>query len=343
MMEEVHHTEHIPQWKKDEVEEIKSLIRSHPLFGIIGIKGIPAKQLQAMRRNFKDIAVIKVFRNTLIKRALDESGEDVQKMVDHIDVQTALVFTNKDPFKLYKLLEQSKSPAPIKAGAISPKDIIVEKGPTSFPPGPILGDMQGAGIPAAIDGGSVVISKTKTVVKKGETVSQKLAAMLTRLEIYPMEVGLNLNAVYEAGLIYTPDVLVIDEDKYFSNFTTAIQQAFNLSVNVAYPTSATINTLISKAVSESRNVGVNAVVFEPELMDTLLGKANSQMLSVASVALGNNENAVDVELKEVLGAAATTATVIETVAATEIVDEEKEEDNEEAQESGMAGLGALFG
>ena len=343
MMEEEHHTEHVPQWKKDEVEEIKSLIKSHPLFGIIGIEGIPAKQLQGMRRDLKDIAVLKVSRNTLIKRALDESDADVQGMVDYIDVQTALVFTDQNPFKLYKLLEQSKSPAPVKAGAIAPKDIIVEAGPTSFPPGPILGDMQGAGIPAAIDGGSVVIRETKVVAKEGEPVSQKLASMLTRLEIYPMEVGLNLNAVCEAGSIFTPDVLAIDEDKYFSDFTAAIQQAFNLSVNAAYPTSATISTLISKAVSESRNVGIEATVFEPELMETLLGKANSQMLSVASVASSNNEDAVDDELKETLGAAAATtvATATETAAEEEPVEEEKED--EEAEESGMAGLGALFG
>ncbi|MDO9517724.1 MAG: 50S ribosomal protein L10 [Methanosarcinaceae archaeon] len=340
MMEEVHHTEHIPQWKKDEVEEIKSLIKSYPLFGLIGIEGIPAKQLQSMRRDLKDIAVLKVSRNTLVKRALDESGEDIQRMVDYIDVQTALIFTDQNPFKLFKLLEQSKTPSPIKAGAIAPRDIIVEKGPTSFPPGPILSDMQGAGIPAAIDKGSVVIKETKTVAKEGERVSQKLAVMLARLEIFPMEVGLNLNAVYEAGSIYTPDVLVIDEAKYFSDFTVAIQYAFNLSVNAAYPTSATIGTLISKAVSESRNVGINATVFEPELMGTLIGKANSQMLSVASIASSNNEDAVDDELKAVLGAAATTAAVIETVAAEEPVEEEKEE---EAEESGMAGLGALFG
>lgn len=345
MMAEEHHTEHIPQWKKDEIEEIKSLIKSHPLFGIIGIAGIPAKQLQGMRRDLKDIAVLKVSRNTLVKRALAESDEDVQKMADHIDVQTALVFTDQNPFKLYKLLEQSKSPAPIKAGTIAPKDIIVEAGPTSFPPGPILGDMQGAGIPAAIDGGSVVIRETKVVAKEGEPVSQKLAAMLTRLEIYPMEVGLNLNAVCEAGSIFTPDVLAIDEDKYFSDFTAAIQQAFNLSVNAVYPTSATISTLISKAVSESRNVGIEATVFEPELMETLLGKANSQMLSVASVASGNNEDAVDDELKAALGAAATTtaAAVTETAAEEPVEEKTEEKEDEEAEESGMAGLGALFG
>ena len=48
-MAELHHSEHIPKWKKDEIEEIKGLIESYPLFGVIGIEGIPAKQLQSMR------------------------------------------------------------------------------------------------------------------------------------------------------------------------------------------------------------------------------------------------------------------------------------------------------
>jgi large subunit ribosomal protein L10 len=263
-------------------------------------------------------------------------------MADHIDVQTGLVFTEQNPFKLYKLLEQSKTPSPIKGGAIAPKDIIVEKGETGFPPGPILGDMQSAGIPAAIDGGKVVIRETKVVAKEGEVVPQKLAAMLSRLEIYPMEVGLDLRAVFENGSIFTPDVLAIDEDKIFSDFTQAAQQAFNLSVNAAYPTATTISTLIAKAVSESRNVGVNATILEPEIMETLLGKAQAQMLSIASVASAKDENSVDDELKEALGAAAASAPVVET-AAEEAAEEEVEEEKEEEEESGMAGLGALFG
>ncbi|MCG7851352.1 MAG: 50S ribosomal protein L10 [Methanosarcinaceae archaeon] len=347
MMEDVHHTEHVPQWKKKEIEDIKDLIKSYPLFGMAGITGIPAKQLQQMRRNLKDIVVLKVARNTLIRRALEESGEDVHKMADYVDVQTLLVFTEQNPFKLYKLLEQTKTPAPIKAGAVAPNDIIVVKGPTSFPPGPILGEMQGAGIPAAIENGKVSIRETKVVAKQGEAVSQKLATMLTRLEIYPMEVGLDLRAVCEAGSIFEPDVLAIDEGKYFSDFAQAARQAFNLSVNAAYPTSTTITALISKAVSESRNLGLYAAIFEPELMDALLGKAQAQMMSVASVALSNDENAVDSELKEALGAAARSATVAEAVSEGSVTEaseaEEEEATEEEAEESGMAGLGALFG
>ena len=341
-MEENHHTEHVPQWKKEEVESIKELIKEYPLFGVVGIGGIPAKQLQKMRRDLQGTAVLKVARNTLTKRALDESNDDVKQMEEYIDVQTALIFTKNNPFKLYKLLEKSKSPSPIKAGAIAPKDIIVEAGPTSFPPGPILGEMQGAGIPAAIDKGKVVIKETKVVAKEGEAVSQKLAAMLTRLEIYPMEVGLDLRAVLESGSIFKPEVLAIDEDKYFTDFTLAAQQAFNLSVYAAYPTAESISTLISKAATESRNLGINATILEPEIMDALLGKAQSQMLSVASAASNNNEEAVDDELKEALGAAANAAAA---PAVTEETVEEKEDEpeEEEQEESGMAGLGALFG
>ncbi|MDW7731860.1 MAG: 50S ribosomal protein L10 [Methanolobus sp.] len=343
-MEEVHHTEHVPQWKKKEVEDIKELINNYPLFGVVGISGIPAKQLQKMRRSLQGTAVLKVARNTLIKRALDESSDDVKKMDEYIDVQTALVFTENNPFKLYKVLEQSKSPSPIKGGAIAPNDIVVQSGPTSFPPGPILGDLQSVGIPASIDGGKVVVKETKTVAKAGEVVSQKLAAMLTRLEIYPVTVGLDLRAVLEAGAVFTPDVLAIDESKYFSDIILATQQAFNLSVNATYTTKDNITAIISKAATESHNLGINATVFEPDIMGVLLGKAHAQMLSVAASASSNNEEAVDDELKEVLGARATaaaTAAVSETAEAEEAAEEKEEE--EDSEEEGMAGLGALFG
>ena len=343
-MEEDHHTSHIPQWKKDEVEEIKELIRKYPIIGVIGIGGIPAKQLQKMRRDLKDKAVLKVSRNTLMRRALDQSSDDVKEMDKYVDVQTALIFTEQNPFKLFKTLEQSKSPSPIKAGTIAPRDIIVEKAETSFPPGPILGDLQAAGIPAAIDKGKVVIKETKAVAKEGEAVSQKLASMLTRLEIYPMEVGLDLRAAFENGSVFTPDVLAIDEDKYFSDIVLATQQAFNMSVFAAYPTAENIKTLIAKAATESRNLGINAVVLEPEVIDALLGKAQSEMLSVASIASANNEEAVDDELKEALGAAASAAAAAPTETVEEEAEEKEEEQEEEtAEEDGMAGLGALFG
>jgi len=163
MAAEVHHAEHVPQWKQDEIDNIKKLIQSHKVFAMVGIEGIIATKIQKIRRDLKDVAVIKVSRNTLIERALNQLGENVPGMNDYLDKQTALVFTNESPFKLYKVLEQTKTPSAIRGGAIAPVDIMVQKGPTSFPPGPILGDLQSAGIPASIEAGKVAIRETKVV------------------------------------------------------------------------------------------------------------------------------------------------------------------------------------
>ena len=280
-MAETRGAEHIPQWKMDEVAEIKELVKNYSIFGVVSFEGITADQIQKMRRNLRDSAVLKVTRNTLNEMALKESDGSVPDMVQYIEGQTALIFTNDNPFKLYKKLSQTKTPAPIKAGALAPFDLSVTKGPTSFPPGPMLSEFQGAGIPTGVEGGKIAIKESKVVCKAGEKVSQKLATALSKLEIYPLEVGLILRAAYESGTIYLPDVLHVDETEMFNNFVTAAKEALNLSVNAAVPTTDTIEALLQKAHTEAVNLGVEAAICESEVMDKLIGKANAQAMSVA--------------------------------------------------------------
>lgn len=339
-MDDVHHSEHIPRWKKNEIEDIKAKINEYSVVGLIGIHGLPSKQFQQMRSNLRDSVHIKVSKNTLIRRAMEESSDGIKSLEKYIDQETGLIFSNTNSFKIFRLLNSSKTPSPIKGGMVSPKDIVVEKGPTSFPPGPIVGDLQTAGIPAGIDGGKVVIRETKVVVKEGELVSQKLAAMLSRLEIFPLELGLDLRATFEDGTVLEGSDLLIDEALYTQNFITAAKQAFNLSVNTAYPTSTTIQALISKAVSESRNLAVNGVIFDPEVMDILMFKAQSEMFALARVL---SDEALDDDLKGLLGAQAKAGQPAEEEKAGP-ADEAAEETAEEVTEEDAAGgLGALFG
>jgi large subunit ribosomal protein L10 len=256
-----------------------------------------------MRKSLRGIADLKLCRNSLIDRALNESSSDIQQINKYVEDQTALLFTNENPFKLSKILLKGKTSAPIKAGTVSPKDIVVEKGPTAFPPGPIVGELTGAGIAAGIEGGKVVIRQTKTVAKKGDVVDAKLASILSRLQIYPMELGLDLRAVYQNGMIYESDILSVDETTYMNNLTLAVQHAFNLSVNSAYPAKATIRTLLTKAASQSRNLAINAEIVMPEIIDVLLGKANAQMMSIAKLANAKDANSTSTKLKEKLAAA----------------------------------------
>jgi len=206
-----------------------------------------APQMQKLREKIREIGVLRVSRNRLIKRALEECGGKFPELAKAISGQTGILAAKENPFKLYKFIKASRTKAPAKGGEIAQSDIEIKAGETPFKPGPIVGELQKVGIPAAIEGGKVVIKKDKVLVKAGETISKEIAQALTRLEIYPIEIGLNLRAVYEDGVVYTPDLLEIDEEKFRQQIIDAVRNALTLAIDRKWATKETINYLISMA------------------------------------------------------------------------------------------------
>ncbi|NQE05670.1 50S ribosomal protein L10 [ANME-1 cluster archaeon GoMg1] len=302
------------EWKQEQVSSIRDSISASKTIGVAKIRGLGAKQLQRIRKEFRDTdkARLRVSKNSLISISMKESG--MTNLADFVDDQTVLVFTDLDAFDLYKVMEEGKIPAPIKAGAVAPHDIVVEQGPTSLKPGPIVGELQNLSIPAGISGGKVEIKQRKVAVKEGEKVSVPLADMLAKLEIYPVTEGLDLRAVYDAEseTVFTHDVLHIDPLKYFADIKEGMMSALALSthikyeyptshtigdlineasiksralaLDIAYPTSLTIKSLIQKAYSDARNLSINACIYEPETIEHLLAKARSQAQGLAVAA-----------------------------------------------------------
>jgi large subunit ribosomal protein L10 len=295
---EVHHSTHIPQWKKDAIKKIVDGVGTHKTSGIVDIHGVPSNSLQKMRQSLRGKVEMHMVRNTLATIALESIPADqkAHELSKFVDGQMVMVYTDLNAFKLYKLLESTKSKRAAKGGDTAPGDIVVPKGPTSFKPGPLVGELQQVGIPAGIEGGKVVIKDTKTVVRKGEKISAKLAEMLTRLEITPMDVGLNLKAVVEGQTLYMPQDLSMDEDVLRNMFAQATREAFNLNMEAGITTKDTMVPLIQKAVMESKALAINAPIFEKEVMDVILSKAEMEMLAVAKTVSGK-ENALDEELK----------------------------------------------
>jgi large subunit ribosomal protein L10 len=330
---------HVAEWKKDEVASLKKLIESHEVVGMANLSDIPAPQLQKMRRTLKDSATLKMSRKTLMSLALNDCDKkNINALEEHMDGQPALIFTNMNPFKLYKILEGSKTAAPAKAGSIAPEDVVVPKGDTAFKPGPVLGELQKIGIPAKIEKGKIVITSDKTIVAAGESISRDVASILTRLEIFPLEVGIDLRAAYEDQTVYTSDILTIDEEKTLADVQKAFTQALNLSVNAVIFTKEAVPVLLQKAVTQSLNLALNAEILTSKTRDILLAKAYAQMLSIASEVSTKDENAVDDELREKLSSK---ASKVETQEDTE--EPEEEEEAEEDEGDAAAGLGALFG
>ncbi|MCD4666662.1 50S ribosomal protein L10 [archaeon] len=247
---------HVSDTKKKEVELIKTLLKKYKNTGIVDLTNLPSKQLQQIRARLKDFMLIRITKKRLIKKALEQlKDENLNKLVPYIDKSMpALLFTDEDPFKLFKKIKSSKSAAPAKPGQIAPKDLIIEPGPTSFPPGPIIGELGQAGIVAAVENGKVTIKRATTLAKEGEPIKPKVADVLAKLGIEPMEIGLNVTTILKEDLIYERKVLDVDEEAYIKKLKLAHSQALNLAIKIGYITKDTIKSLINKGFTEAKAI-----------------------------------------------------------------------------------------
>jgi large subunit ribosomal protein L10 len=345
-MSSVRKTETIPQWKQEEVDELVDFIGSFNSVGIVGVAGIPSRQLQAMRRELHGSADVRMSRNTLTVRALEEVNDGVEELTQYVAGQVALIGTNDNPFGLFKQLEASKTPAPINAGEVAPNDVVIPEGDTGVDPGPFVGELQTVGAAARIQDGSIMVTEDSKVLEEGEAVDDDLANVLTELGIEPKEVGLDLKGVYSDGVLFEPEELEIDVDEYEADIRSAAAAARNLSVNAAYPTAATAGTLLAKASGEAKSVGLFAEIESPDVVPDLIGKADAQLRSLAAQI--DDEEALPEELQGVEAAPAP-----ETDADEEEEQAEEEDDTDDAEatdddadddgDDGGDGLGAMFG
>ena len=294
-------TETVPEWKREEVDDVVEFIGRYDSVGVVDVTGIPSRQLQAMRRDLHGTAALRISRNTLIRRALQAVDEDLEDLVEHVAGQVGLVGTNDNPFGLYRQLEASKTPAPINAGEVAPDDVVIPEGDTGIDPGPFVGDLQQVGANARIEGGSIQVVEDSTVLESGEEVSADLANVLSELGIEPKEVGLDLRSVHSDGVLFAPEELAIDVDAYRADLESAAAAGRNLSVDAEYPTGRTVAALLSQAAGDATAVGVSAAVESPSLTDDLVRTADTQVRALAGAI--DDEEALPEELREVDGPA----------------------------------------
>ena len=340
----------IPEWKREEVAELVDFLERYQSVGIVDVAGIPSRQLQSMRRELHGSAEIRMSRNTLTVRALEEVGEGFEELTDYVSGQVAFVGTNDNPFGLYKQLEASKTPAPISAGEIAPNDIVIPEGDTGVDPGPFVGELQQVGASARIMDGSITVTEDSQVLDAGEPVSEELEGVLSELGIEPKEVGLDLRGVFSEGVRFEPDELAIDIDEYRSDVAAAASAARNLSVNAAFPTAETTPTLLASAAGDATALGVSAAIEDPDVLPDLIGKADAQVRAIAAEI--DDDEALPEELADVEAPAAPAPAADGTDA-----DEGESADEDDADETetdtdtddddddggGAEGLGEMFG
>jgi large subunit ribosomal protein L10 len=283
--------------KIDDVEEIAQLVSKHNVLGIASLQKVRAAQLQAFKKNLAGQVYMRVLKNTMMRRAIETCKDkpELKKIEDHLIGSNVYLFTDLNPFKLAMALEKGKVKTTAKAGDIAAFDVIIPAGNTGQPPGPIISQLNSVNLPTRIESGSVWISKDTLVVSKGEPIDERLASVLSKLGIKPVESGLAMNVAYDEGLIISKEQLRINVDETAKSIAAAFADAFALSLSIEYPTTESTPAMLQVAHREAYALSMNAAIPTKETIIDLIRKAYMEMLSLSTRLPSLDEKATSAE------------------------------------------------
>ncbi|TLX68149.1 MAG: 50S ribosomal protein L10 [Thaumarchaeota archaeon] len=274
-----------PQKKALMYQQLQELPKKYNVIALVRMEKVRSSQLLPLRKKFKGQVEIVSIKDKIAQKALAGlKMPSIEKMVDKLVGQCVLMFTNMSPFKLNILLGKNKIMMPARAGDIASIDVIIKAGNTGITPGPILTDFKEAGVATKIDQGTIWITKDSIPAKKGAVISEKLATLLSKLDVKPVEAGIFLDAAIAENILYAKDELVIDVEKYRSAFAQAHQEAMSLAIEIGYVTKENVSTILAKAAQQARAIALESGYLTDETKDQVIQKAHAQAKALAGKA-----------------------------------------------------------
>ncbi|MEK6901921.1 MAG: 50S ribosomal protein L10 [Nanoarchaeota archaeon] len=260
------------------VQELTLDIQNYPIVGLLNFETLPSRQLQKMRSALAQKGVkMRMARKKLLELALQNVKKpNLDAFQKKIKGMPALLFTKENPFVLYATIQRSKSPAFAKPGQEAPRDLMVKAGPTQFAPGPVISELASVGIKTKVEGGKLTIISDTIIAKEGTIISQKVCDTLKRLDIKPMEIGLNLVAVWENGLVFDAKQLHIDPVEYQQKVLDAARWAMNLAVEAGYASPETMELLLQKAFNDAKALSIEQSILTDLTVGDILAKVERE-------------------------------------------------------------------
>jgi large subunit ribosomal protein L10 len=274
-----------PKKKAQMYQQMQELPKKYNVIALVRMEKVRASQLLPLRKKLQGEVEIFSVKDKVARLALEKAGvTGVDKFIDKLEGQCLFMFTNMSPFKLNVLLGKNKVMLFARGGDNASMDVVIPPKNTGIAPGPMLTDFKENNIPTKIDQGTIWIMKETVPVKKGEPISEKLAGLLTKLDIKAIEAGIVLNSALEEGLVYQQEEMIIDVEKFRNDLAQAHQQAVSLSIEAAYITADNIEQILAKAAQSARSVSTEAGYMTEDTKEQILQKAHGQAQGVASKA-----------------------------------------------------------
>uniref|UniRef100_A0A915DTS8 Large ribosomal subunit protein uL10 n=1 Tax=Ditylenchus dipsaci TaxID=166011 RepID=A0A915DTS8_9BILA len=229
-------------WKASYFEKIIALFNEYPKAFLVGVDNVGSKQMQEIRQAMRGHGEILMGKNTMIRKAIRghiQHNPALEKLLPHIVGNVGFVFTHEDLTDIRNKLMENKRGAPAKAGALAPVDVKLPPQNTGMGPEK-TSFFQALQIPTKISRGTIEILNEVHLIKVGEKVGASESALLNMLNIQPFSYGLVVQQVYENGNIYSPEVLDMTNDELRSRFQQGVANIAAVSLEIGYPTKASI-------------------------------------------------------------------------------------------------------
>lgn len=209
---------------------------------MVNVDNVGSKQMQQIRMSLRGRAAIIMGKNTTIRKAIRghlEQNPQLEKVLPHIRGNVGFVFTNEELNDIREIIENNKVEAPAKAGALAPRDVFIEPQNTGLGPEK-TSFFQALSIATKISRGTIEILSKVHLIKVDEKVGASEATLLQMLKIYPFSYGFKIQQVYDSGSVFSPSVLDITDDDLMKTFMQGIAQVAAVSLQIGYPTLASV-------------------------------------------------------------------------------------------------------
>ena len=274
-----------PQKKTQMYQQMLELPKKYSVTALVRMEKVRASQLLPLRKKLLGEVEIISIKDKIARKAFEKLDiPGAEKMREKLTGQCVFMFTNMSPFKLNVLLGKNKVLLVARGGDTASIDVVVPPKNTGLAPGPMLTEFKENKIPTKIDQGTIWILKETTPVKKGEVISTKLAALLGKLDIKPIEARIVLNSALSESILFSEEELIVDVDAFRDKIAQANQNALALSTEIAYVTEDNIAQILAKASQAGISLSVEAAYVTDETKEQILQKAHSQAKGVASKA-----------------------------------------------------------
>merc|ERR1712015_9980 len=198
--------------------------------------------MQEIRIALRGRAVVLMGKNTMMRKAIRgylDKNPDLERLLPHIKQNVGFVFTKEELIDIRDLLLANKVKAPARAGAIAPLDVIVPAQNTGMGPEK-TSFFQALSIPTKITKGTIEIIQDVPLITAESKVGMSEATLLNMLNISPFTFGLVVQKVYEAGSVFSPEILDITPEDIKTRFMAGVATVAAVSLSSNYPTMASV-------------------------------------------------------------------------------------------------------